>query len=292
MILPFAPPLEIAAAPLAEALPRVGAALGAPMRAAPALAEEIAVVRLDGATLAETKARFASAFSAEWRTESDGTLILTPDAARREVERRAWRAARRAAVAERLGALRRESRGHDFFDAPEAERLQREIAARAEREDADPTPLPTPARRLFARVLAGLRPEAFDGPEPVGRTVWTLTPNEFQRPLPPDARDALRDYREAVALWEATASREPDDSEPEARADPATRLLLTAARDLDGVTLTLIPIDSAGIAIESVEGYVSFDRPSPAGSPLPFRVPPAEAPTRDACSRQAGSRDA
>ena len=87
--------LDLRAASLAQALPRLGQAYGVPMRATSAIGDEIAVFSLKGVALPELKERLAQTFAAEWRTEADGSLILNRSARLRGAEERAFGQAHR-----------------------------------------------------------------------------------------------------------------------------------------------------------------------------------------------------
>ena len=281
MILPFlllpatTVTLDVRATALAEALPLIGRACGTPMRAAPTIAEEIVLAHLDRASPSEINSRLANTFAAEWRTAPDGTLVLTPSEKKREADRQSWFALRRARVARRLAEIRKEVAAFPSFDTKTADALRRRAADEEDDPKANAENLPTPAKRLLLRLLGARRPEEFETSSPFGRVVFSLTPTELQRPLGPEAADALRDYREEAPLWDLL---DPNPVGPGESARPAARLLLVVSRDPFFTRVTLTLFDALGADLRSATEI--FDTIIPDGGErklapsIPFRLAP------------------
>lgn len=263
MILLFPPPisLDIRATSLQDALPRLGAVYGTPMRAAPAIGGEIVIAALRGASAEDVRDRLAETFAAEWRTDRDGTLVLNRSRKLREAEAHASDARRTAQIGRGLARFRTWL-AQNVPLTPEGLKTaggfgRREMFDKPQ-EDADPKvrALEDPKRRLVLRVMASLNPNDFCS---VGtRMVFASRPNARQRPFPGDAGAIARTYTDEVRAWSNLSNS------PEIPTAPIATLLLSAEHRADDVSLLLTAFEGGGtelftrqISVSSEDGTIS-----------------------------------
>ncbi|RYG67964.1 hypothetical protein EON77_15975, partial [bacterium] len=206
---------------MSEAIPKIGAAFGVPMRAAPSIGEEIGIFSLHGADLDGFKAWAAATLGAEWNLDRDGTLVLNRAPRAREAEFKAVEAKRVAQV--HAWRVRHAERSvlTTGLDPAEAKRLRAEIDAWLAKprrpEDQNPAYYRQysayvdrlPGGRLFARVLEAMPDAAFTGAAVPTRVVYSSRPVGRQLPLPFDPAPILRAYAAEANVWADTTANLP-----------------------------------------------------------------------------------
>ena len=270
MILLLPPPtvtLDVRATSLAKALPIIGRAFGTPMRASPAIGDEIAIAVLRGASLDGFKARLAETFAGEWTADRDGTLVFGPSAKLRREEARASADRRDRALARGAAAFRAALAAN----APmTAEGLARAQAANPKGPDGEGRRLvdglnagaaatltfEPPERRFVERLLGAMRPEDFGA---VGsRIVFASRPNAMQRAFPGDIAAALTSLESERRAWVSVTN----DTTPVGA--PVALLTLAVEHDEGEVRGSLTAYDAGAhplfardVAVDAETGEVS-----------------------------------
>lgn len=222
--------LDVRASSLKDAIPRIGAAFGVPMRAAPSIGEEIGIFSLRGASLDGFKAWSATTLRGEWSVDRDGTLVLNRSSRLREAESKEFETKRIARVHAWRTHHAETSALTTALDPAEAKRLRTEIGAwlAKPRKPEDQNAAyyrqysayqdRLPGGRLFARVLAVMPDVAFAGSAVPERIVYSSRPVGRQLPLPFDPAPILRAYATEANVWaDATANLPPSGTEGDSR---------------------------------------------------------------------------
>lgn len=172
---------------------------GAPLRAAPAVAGELLILRLSDADAQGALDRIALALSAKWDREADALWLKVDDVARRKEVADA-RAARRAAIAR---------------DLVELETDEAQMPGRFSEEE-DPA-----ARKLSSRLVLAIGADALADVPMNRRVVYAWPANAYQRPIPGN-----------VAQWVAQASEElqAEPSDEDAVRLPIGKVLVVVER--------------------------------------------------------------
>ena len=225
VLLPIPPAtvtLDVRATSLTEAIPRIGAAFGVSMRAAPSIGGEIGIFSLHDADLLGFKSWAAQTLGAEWNVDRDGTLVLNRAPRLREAKLMALRERRLATIRGWRQSHTVESALTEPLDATVAKRLRGEIDAFLKRPPTDDATRTIyyrqwsrylsrlPAGRMFARTIARLPDEAFTTERMPARIVYSSRPVGRQLPLPFDPTPILREYAAEANVWaDATADLPP-----------------------------------------------------------------------------------
>lgn len=264
------PALELRAATIEKALPLIGAQYGTRLRAAPAIAGEIVIARLDGAPLAEVEAHLASAFAAEWRTASDGTLVLAPSAKLRTAEARVWRVDRLARLSKALKPLRERLAKATPVNGDSARQLREWQAKSKMRNGEAMAPAPwtgtflTPITRLKDALLTTIPPDDLlpSQEQDFGeRRVFALDPTPRERSLPPSARAEVARYATDAAVLDPNIER------------PA-RVTLTVLPNGNLPLVELWVYSGAGRLIARANDSLDIYPPEPSveGDPIPYSL--------------------
>ena len=258
--------LDVRATSLGVALPRVGEAFGVAMRAAPAIADEIAVLSLKGVTLSDFQARLAAAFAAEWDIASDGTLTLNRSARLRGAEERAYFERRKTGALELIASLRKEAADAPPITPALVERYRKNPPPTDShdfpRPQGERAPI-TPERRLLAGLVAGLRPEDLTAVN--GRVVYSLDPTPMQRPFPVAVAPLIAQFERERALVNSLQAEGNDGDRPASLTSAPLHTLFLVVQTVPGaVGVELGGYDATGrlVAEESEERTFFSNEPA------------------------------
>ena len=268
--------LDLRAMPLTEALPIVGKAFGARMRAAPAIGSEIVIASLKGVDLPGFRAKLAALFAGEWSVDADGTLVFNrstklraaeaeANAARRLEEVRTWRTHYAELIADAPTFGTQEAQGlrrelDSFLKIPTPKEFS--IAHERSRERLSGR---TPSRRAYVAALLAMPDAALIATDLNSRTVYSSRPTAMQRPLPFDGAALARRYaREETAWADATADLPPPTpnsrwtqidrrAAPVLAPPPLVTVAVSSSFGLANVELTMY--DAAGRRVMRESGF-------------------------------------
>ena len=279
MILPLAAGLvtvSFAPLPLPEALAKLSSAMGKTLECAPALRDEVLVLRLKDADPVRVRQEIEKLFDARWETTGTRTVLLPdPKAIRLHAARRAAEADRtienslaylKRRLAEQPATLRpADLKATALKKAREVERLKR---AEEEEDYANMYTLSaadeeTPGWRAAARLALLLGKGALAPLPNDSRFVWSSRPTPAQSALPPGAASVLADYRRELTL-----------SKPEVE---VARVRLVAHRWEHGgaFNVGLAALDEAGTVVDKTFLRMADDMDRMKGRSTVFDQPPA-----------------
>ena len=218
-LLPPAVTLDLRATSLGQALPLLGKAFGTPMRAAPAIGEEIVIASLKGADLPDFRARLAALFAGEWSVDRDGTLVFGLDARARAKEARDSAGHRTEMLGRGIAGMRTMLARNAPISAESFAKLLADQKARYERNGgrwtdppADEPTFDPPERRLHERLVSLLRLADLGA---IGeRTVFSTRPTARQRTFPGDVGPILATYAQERRTYVALGSGDEPVGEP------------------------------------------------------------------------------
>ena len=252
--------LDVRATPLAKALPMLAKAYVVRMRASPAIGGEIVILSLRDAALPALRERLAAAFAGAWSVERDGTLVFDVDAKARAWEAREEVARKVARVEAVLKLVRDEARTALAF-TPERARARRE-AIGAEETPQTNAPVSSPGRRLFARVLAGMRAADLGLAVEDTRVVFSTRPTPMQRAFAFDVGPILRNWAREEGVW-----RESDPQSSEMTPGTPDRLTLAVSGSAEGVAFEMFGTDAKGAPLVAESDEIGFDQEEPDEAP-------------------------
>ena len=219
LALPGMVTVSFAPCPLPLALERLSAAVGERLECAPALRDEVLVLRLKDADGARVLREVADCLGARWEARGEGRKILLrdPQAARRR-EQEELQASLDTVRGSLAYLARRLKEQPPTFGAAEAaafrlktdqEKRAKEAAEAAKDYDrmflASGAAELSPAWRAAARIMPRIGEKELLASPVNSRVVWTEKPTAVQRRFPVGATSILRDYRRELAALNPTA---------------------------------------------------------------------------------------
>ncbi|HRK21831.1 MAG TPA: hypothetical protein PLX06_08485 [Fimbriimonadaceae bacterium] len=226
---------EQRAASLKVVLQNLSEKSGTPLKAAPAIAEEIVLVVAKGAELEEIKSQIAKALDATWTKASDADYLNRTPAQTREILSRHL-AYRRKLVDEALTEIKKPlekefdggSLAAGLLAMPSQEQIQNDPAQGRRAYDEERRLFGNgPAARLIRRLVLACRPQELSLIGPYERAVFRATPTSKQFGFDPSKLDeALKAYSKEQTAWikAARAVEFPGDRLSRVVSDPRVQL--------------------------------------------------------------------
>ena len=210
---------EARAARLPVFLAELSKHIGEPLECSPNLASQVVLARFKGVRPEQALRRVALVVDGEWQTVN-GRKVLTRSSAMQRALEGKWRRRQAQWIAEAMKPGQRALEESPKFDRSTARALLRDIAAN-ERQSAaqEKWDIQTTAKlydlhargpegRAMTRLLYQLGPDVLAA-LPVGRTVFTLRPNRYQRQLPRSVTEIVRSLRAEQDIWDQELEANP-----------------------------------------------------------------------------------
>lgn len=202
--------VDLPPAPLGSLVPKLGEKFGTVMACDGLLRNRVVMIRAQQATEEEVMKRLADVAGGAWERTKTG-LVLRRTAALDALLKRQAIEKRAAAIRKKALELSAEVDKTPVFNLSVARKFLDDLALNdaAKGDPSSPTHVPDfenkifnrgPANRATIRLLALL--DASDiASDADGRTVYSLTPNRYQRPLPAPAAEIVRKLGEENEVW-------------------------------------------------------------------------------------------
>ena len=279
------PRIEVRAAPLTKALPEIGQKLGVPMRATPAIGDELLVASFASRDAVAFRDQLAKAFAGEWNQDGNGVWIFNKSSNARAAELKAARTARLEKLRKARDKARAKANPDATFDVNSADALLKDMKtfmAMPRPKDGDwdskyyskarDLDARGPSNRVVRRILDRFPLEELDYGGLSTRVVYSTRPTKMQRPMPFDILPEIRRFVQEQNLWAEAMSGSGIDTENagpmytslmyrKERVDKVPAVVTLAVRDQWGqrqIAVKAYDLDGKTILEES-ESAMSYD---------------------------------